>query len=346
MHERSYNAGAMRYLDLSATVAAMPSFEEQLRLAEESLVGVESGGQVPGKIAVHPRPPDSIAYAMPAIGPPRNPAEHPPMGVKWVTVFPANSGRGLPTVDSLVILNDPLTLEPTDIMNGAAITAARTAAVSGVIIRQFGQSLGPTPGVALVGAGVQGRSHLEMLGKLLPAASVRIFDRHPDRRGALVEAAHAMGIKRASPVQSAQEAMVEADVIITTASFGPERQLMDAEWLRPRCVVIAVDYDVYLSAKVARSASIFLVDELRAFANARVEGRFAAFPEPFGTIGGRLLADHEEPSPDRIVVAHLGMGLTDVLFADAVASTARSRGLGVELPHSGAADQMRMASNA
>jgi hypothetical protein len=38
-----------------------------------------------------------------------------------------------------------------------------------------------------------------------------------------------------------------------------------------------------------------------------------------------------DPGLDRIVVAHLGMGLTDVLFADAIARTARTKGLGAEL---------------
>jgi ornithine cyclodeaminase/alanine dehydrogenase-like protein (mu-crystallin family) len=152
----------MRYLDQLATAAAMPSFDEQMRLAEESLVGVEDDGQVPGKVGVHPRPTASIAYAMPAVGPERERVGRPPMGVKWVTVFPANSRVGLPTVGSLVILNDPVTLQPTDIMNGSATTPARTAAISGVVIRLYGQILGPTPVVALVGAGVQGWSHLAM----------------------------------------------------------------------------------------------------------------------------------------------------------------------------------------
>jgi hypothetical protein len=86
-------------------------------------------------------------------------------------------------------------------------------------------------------------------------------------------------------------------VIVTAASFGSRRQLMNAEWLRPGCLVVAVDYDVYLSANVANSASMFLVDELRGFSNARTEGRFTGFPEPHGTIGARLLAGPERPWP-------------------------------------------------
>ncbi len=323
----------MRYLDLDATIAAMPPLAEQVRLAEVALIGVEEGGQVPGKMAVHPRSASSIAYAMPAAYAGRDQQGPTAIGVKWVTVFPANGGVGLPTVDSLMIMNDPATLEPTEIMNGGAITAARTAAVSGVIIRHFAPELAAPPIVAVVGAGVQGRSHLPMLGYLVPGATVRIYDRHADRAEALVDvAAGTPGIKWAQSTNSSRDAIAEADIIITAASFGPQRQQMSIEWLKRRCLVVAVDYDVYLSAEVADSASVFLVDELAGFRNSCEEGRFSGFPEPSGTIGSRLQSGADGHTEERAVVAHLGMGLTDVLFADAIARTARSMGVGLELP--------------
>jgi ornithine cyclodeaminase/alanine dehydrogenase-like protein (mu-crystallin family) len=96
-------------------------------------------------------------------------------------------------------------------------------------------------------------------------------------------------------------------------------------------LVITVDYDMYASAGVARESGMFLVDELGGFLNARADGHFAGFPDPTGTLGGFLLSRAPRPA-GRVLVSHLGMSLTDLVFGDAIVTRAAALGLGTELP--------------
>jgi ornithine cyclodeaminase/alanine dehydrogenase-like protein (mu-crystallin family) len=327
----------MRYLSRQDTIASMPELAVQLELAEAALRAVDDGAEVPGKVAVHPSRPASIAYAMPASLRTDVASISPVLGMKWVTVFPGNSDLGVPAINGLIILNDPDTTAPVAVLEASAITAARTAAVSGSIFRHLGPAIERRPyRVALVGAGVQGRSHVPMLGHLAPGLELSVFDRHPERARALAtEANSTPGIGSVRVAESAAEATRQSDIVVTAVSFGPIRQVMTSDWLSPEALVIAVDYEMYASAEVAGAASAFLVDERGGYDNAREEGRFVGFPAPSSTIGAFYRSGTTRPS-GRVLAVHLGMGLTDVIFAAAVSDLAARRGVGVELSASGA----------
>jgi ornithine cyclodeaminase/alanine dehydrogenase len=329
-----------RYLDAAAVAAAMPPVDQRLALAERTLRALVDEADLPAKIGVHPRPSGSFAHAMPAALLPRDGADL--LGIKWVTGFGENAARGLPAIGATVLLNDPATGRLRAILDGAGITAERTAAVSGVAIARFGPTAarlgGRGPRVGLVGAGVQGHSHLAVLGHVLPGASLAIFDRHADRAAALASAARATpGIAGADVAASARAAVADADVVVNAASFTTpdRRQAMTADWLRDDALVVAVDYATMLHADVARSAALFLVDERGQFVANRDAGQFDGYPDPAATLGEALRAGTGRPAGGRVVVSHLGVGLADVVFGDAILARALELGLGQEL---GAAD--------
>ena len=171
---------------------------------------------------------------------------------------------------------------PTAILDGGPITALRTAAVSGVAIRHFAPTVtGRAPRAALIGAGVQGRSHLAVLGGLLPAVSLTLFDRHPERAAALADAARETdGIGEVTVAPDARSAVRDADVVITAASFGPIRQVMTPDWLAPDALVVPVDYATYCAAAVAETAALFLVDDRGQFLANRDSGLFDGVSGP------------------------------------------------------------------
>ena len=321
----------LRYLSARNVIAAMPPIAERLRLAEQTMIAlaVPGGADLPAKIGVHARSEGSFAHAMPAHL--RASAEDADLlGIKWIAGFPRNRVSGLPTLHGVLLLNDARTGLPAAILDAGPITAQRTAAVSGVAIERFMPRLdGRTPRVAIIGAGVQARSHLEVLAHLLPGANVAIFDRHPDRAGHV--AAQAAGV-RASVAESARDAVNGADVVITAASFTTpdRRQVMTTEWLAPDALVIPVDYATYCSAQVARDAALFLVDETRQFMTNRDAGQFDGYPDPAASLGQALLDG--TPRPEGIVVVtHLGVGLADVVFGDAILRRAAAQGEGTIL---------------
>ena len=323
----------LRYLRAEDVVAAMPPLDERLRLAELTMTALVADAELPAKIAVHPRPPESFGHAMPAFLRGSGGGGADGLGMKWVTGFPGNAGLGLPAINALVLLNDPLTGTPTAILDGGPITAARTAAVSGVAIRRYAPAVEDrATRVALIGAGVQGRSHLPVIGHLLGGCELAVFDREPARAEALALAARATpGIGVVRVASAARDATRDADVVVTAASFGPIRQVMTNDWLAPNALIVPIDYATYAAAEVAREAALFLVDERGQFLANRDAGLFEDYPNPTMTLGEAILARTARPA-GRVVVTHLGVGLADVIFARAILSAAASAGLGLVLP--------------
>jgi ornithine cyclodeaminase/alanine dehydrogenase-like protein (mu-crystallin family) len=344
---------SLRYLSATDVAAAMPPLPDRLDLAETTLRAIGRDAELPPKIGVHPRQTGSLAHAMPALF--RGEAAdggRDLIGVKWIAGFPENPGRGLPAYHALIVLNDPLTGEPIAVMEAGTITAARTAAISGVAMRHFllddvgvgategaaavGTAVAP-PGrawrVAILGAGAQARGHLPIVGLLLPGARIRIVDVDSKRAASIAaEGAAIDGIGLIEVVASVREAVESADAVLSVVSFGPDRQTLDPDWLAPDALFVAVDYDMHAPAELARNA-LFLVDEGDQFLAARSAGSFAAYPDPDGTIGDALRGELARPrTTGPTLVTHLGVGLADVVFAAAVLDRAERLGLGRQLP--------------
>ncbi|HEY4227562.1 MAG TPA: hypothetical protein VGM49_04425 [Candidatus Limnocylindrales bacterium] len=332
----------LRWFGAADVAAAMPPLEERLRLAEVTMIALARPGasQLPPKIAIHPRPTDSFVHAMPAHLRGATGSDD-LVGMKWVAGYATNNALGIPSISAIVVLNDPETGVPVAMLDGGPITAQRTAAISGLAIRRFGPDAGAGIGpgvtprdVAIIGAGVQGHSHLPVLGGVLPGLTLHVFDAAPDRAAALAETARATpGIGDALVHVTARQAVEAADVVVTAASFGPaeDRQAMTNAWLRPDATVVPIDYATYCAAEVAREAALFLVDQREQFLANRDAGNFDGYPDPMATIGEAILADMKR-SVGRVVITHLGVGLADLVFADAIVRAATAAGRGTTLP--------------
>jgi len=330
------NLRPLRWLSAADVEAAMPAIPERLALAERTLVALATpgGAELPPKLAVHPRPAASFVHAMPAIYRGAGPGDD-LLGMKWVAGFATNTALGLPGISATVILNNPETGFPTAILDGGPITAQRTAAVSGVAIARFGPAVaGRAPRAALIGAGVQGHSHLPVFGHVLPGVELHLYDRDRARAERLaVIAGTTAGIGGATVHDTARGAIEGADVVLTAAAFGPaeERQSMTNDWLAEGATIVPIDYATYCAAEVARDAALFLVDHLDQYLYNREAGNFDGYPDPDAMLGEAILAGTPRPA-GRVVVTHLGVGLADVVFAGAIVAAATRMGLGVELP--------------
>ena len=321
----------IRYLAAADVEACLPGVDERLELAARAMLALHRGvAEMPPKIGVHPRP-GALMHAMPAWLRDEDLA-----GVKWVAAYPDNRKAGLPSIHALVVLNDAATGVPTAVMEAAGLTAARTAAVSGLAIRLVAPAR--VGRVALLGAGVEARSHLPVLGFVRPGLELVIYDRHPERAEELASLAQKVeGIERARPAGSAREAVEGADLVVTVATLTRDQALAD-DWLEPEAVVVAVDFATYVSSETARRAEAFAVDDRAQFLAYREAGYFDGYPEPTTTLG-ELLGDEPPGAPSAgggrsgpVLVTHLGVGLADVLFADAIHRRAETLGAGTLLP--------------
>jgi ornithine cyclodeaminase/alanine dehydrogenase-like protein (mu-crystallin family) len=325
----------LRYLGAEDVMAAMPPLEERLALAERTLIALATPGmaQLPPKIAVHPRPEAAFIHAMPAHLRGAS-AEDDLAGMKWVAGYATNNELGLPSISAVVVMNDAATGLPTAILDGGPITAQRTAAVSGVALRHYGPRVsGRAPVLGIIGAGVQGHSHLSVFGHVLPGLELRIFDRHAERATELAEVARTTaGIASATIVDEPRDAADGADAVVTAASFTSpaRRQPLTNEWLAEGATVVPIDYDTYVAASVAGQAALFLVDHTEQFRANREAGHFTGYPEPHAMLGAAIAEGRARPE-GRVLVSHLGVGLADVVFGDAIVKRAASLGLGTLL---------------
>lgn len=333
---------SIRYLAATDVTAAMPTLPERLALAEKTLRALGRDAELPPKIGVHPGQAGSVAYAMPALlrGSAADGSDD-SIGVKWIVGFPNNPAIGLPTYHALLLLNDPQIGVPLAVMDAGAITAQRTAAISGTAIHLFmPETQGRPARVAVLGAGAQARAHLPVIGHLLPGASIRLADREVDRANALVaDVGTFVGVGSMEVVPDVRLAVEGADLVVSVVSFGPDHQSLDPEWLGSEMLFVAVDYDMQAPAPLA-SQAFFVVDERAQFLATRSASSFAGYPDPDATLGealreaavdevGRLRAAGR---PGRVLVTHLGVGLADVVFASAILARAEQLGLGRVLP--------------
>jgi ornithine cyclodeaminase/alanine dehydrogenase len=306
---------SLLYLTREEVSRLLPAVPEQLDLVGETYRAVGAGRvELPPKPGIHPRP-DSFIHAMPAYL-----RDDDVAALKWVAGYPANKERGLPYITGLIVLNDPETGLPAAIMDGAEITAARTAAASGVCIQRFAPD--GWSRAAVLGAGEQGRFHTEVLRQLNPEVAIRGWDPHPERIASLGD-----GVEEAPGPREAVEA---AEVVVTAGPIvdDPDSPLTP-DWLAERSLGLPIDFDFYFSADAVASAELFLVDDVGQFEYYRSLGHFQGWPEPAGSVGEALSRDG---APPRVVCCNLGIGALDAAFAARVLASAREQSTGTELP--------------
>ena len=126
--------------------------------------------------------------------------------------------------------------------------------------------------------------------------------------------------------------LVDRDVAIGALDrLAPARGLRrEVGWGEEAVVGLAPAH--HLAADVALDAALFLVDDRGQFLANRDAGQFDDYPDPTVTLGEAILAGTARPATGRVLVTHLGVGLADVIFGDAILRRAAEAGLGVILP--------------
>lgn len=140
------------------------------------------------------------------------------LGVKVVNVFGANPPRGLPRIQALVCLFDGATGAPRAILDGTSLTALRTGAASGLATDLLARSNAST--VAILGAGVQGRTQLAAMLAVRPIDNVKVYDRLPAAAQAFATEMSARSEIDIQVVLTPRAAVTEAD-IVCAATVSP-----------------------------------------------------------------------------------------------------------------------------
>jgi ornithine cyclodeaminase/alanine dehydrogenase-like protein (mu-crystallin family) len=196
---------------------------ELIPAMEKALIDFSAGRVTqPVRSIISIDPPGGFLGLMPALTPDG-------LGLKVVTFYPTNTERGIPTHMATIFLVDPQTGTPLAIVDGRLITEMRTAAVSAAATKLLAP---PDAGVlAILGSGVQARSHVEALRFVRQFEEIRVWSNTAEHARAF---AHEIGAK----ATSAEAAVRDADVIVTATSS--KTPVLKGDWLKPGSHVNAV----------------------------------------------------------------------------------------------------------
>ena len=151
----------------------------------------------------------------------------PLFGLKAICVFPGNAAIGKDAHQGAVILFDGATGELRAVVNASAITAIRTAAVSGLATRVLATPDAST--LAIIGAGVQARTHLEAIACVRKLARVRVAAARKQSAEAFAREMKTQVAFDIEPVDSREAALRDAQIIVTaTTSRDP---VVRREWI-------------------------------------------------------------------------------------------------------------------
>ena len=245
--------------------------------------------------------------------------------VKMVSVFHDNEAAGLPSHQALICLFDGATGTPVCIMDGAYITAMRTAGASALTIRALAREDART--LAIIGAGTQGAAHLKLAPFARDFREIRVASprfAHAERLAASDD--------RARAVPSIEEAVRGADVVcLCTSAAEP---VVRADWLSPGAHVTSVGYRPpggELDGAIIERGHLF-VETRRAFAAPPVGcGELAGRDPASGTEIGELLLGSRpgRTSGDEITIYKaMGHACEDMAAASLVYRRAQEQGAG------------------
>jgi ornithine cyclodeaminase/alanine dehydrogenase-like protein (mu-crystallin family) len=246
---------------------------------------------------------------------------------KLVSVFPDNHAAGLPSHQATIAVFDDETGTPLALMDGTEITAARTGASSAVSTRALARDDARV--LAVLGAGVQGRSHIEAARRARDFDEIRVGSRNAEHASALAEEVGGVAF------DSFEAAVRGADVVC--ACTDASEPVLSAEWLGPGTHVTSVgaSRDGPELDRATLTAGLLVVESRVAFEPYPAGAHELQGLDPESAVElGEVLAGTREgrTSPEQITVyKSMGHAVEDAAAAGLVYRRAREQGIGTEV---------------
>lgn len=259
-------------------------------------------------------------------------------GVKWVAGFPGNPSQyGIPRANALIILNDSWTGMPLAVMDGTYVSAMRTGAVTGVGAKYLARE--DSSVVAMIGNGPQAYTQIQALCEVLPnLREVRAYDVSRPVSQLFVDFVATDMHLRATTANSAKDAVVGADVIVTVTVA--DEPIVKESWLKAGYYFAHVGSNQEEEEDVILHAHKIVVDDWASVLH-RVTPSLAQMylkgsltrEQIYGEIGEIIAGSKlgRETADENIFFSPIGMGSEDIALAHRIYGVAKSKGLGVNL---------------
>jgi ornithine cyclodeaminase len=311
-------------LDLDALIDALAAAMADLSAGRAS---------APDRVAALVPEQDAFLAAMPGYVPSSG-----VLMAKLVSLFPLNAGTGLPTHQAVIAVFDPATGAPAALLDGTAITAARTAACSALSARLLAREDATV--LAILGTGVQARAHAFAMCRVRPIRQIRIAGRNQaTAAGLAAELAGALPVATEA-VPSYRDALDGAD--IACGATQTAEPVIRRPWLSPGVHVTSVGFNPAgreIDDATIAAALVCVESRQAALAPFPAGSNDLLIPIREGTIGpghihaelGELVAGRKpgRSAPEQITLyKSVGVAVQDAAAAALVIAAARERGAG------------------
>jgi ornithine cyclodeaminase/alanine dehydrogenase-like protein (mu-crystallin family) len=259
--------------------------------------------------------------------------------LKAVCILPGNPARGLDAHQGLVTLFDGETGIPTAILDASAVTAVRTAAVTAVATGALARPDATT--LAVLGAGVQARAHLRALAGVRAFEHVWVYSPTAAHAQEVAGQASEAGLAGVTVAASAQEALRDADVVVTVTSA--REPVLRREWLKPGAHLNAVGASSPQNREIDTAtvaASVLFCDSRESLQNEAGEFRLAVTEGLITGVDhvraelGEVLAGTAAGRRDAgelTMFRSLGLAVEDLAAAQVAVAAATELGIGTEV---------------
>jgi ornithine cyclodeaminase len=214
-------------------VLALLPMGECVTLMREALVSLAEG-RVHQPLRTIVRPPDAAGVM--GLMPSYSSGAHAAFGLKAICVFGGNPARGMDSHQGAVLLFSAESGELQAVVNASAVTAVRTAAVSGVATEALARE--DACDLAVIGAGVQARSHVEAMSHVRRIKRCRVASRSMERARVLADELKGSCAFPVEAVATVEEALRDADLIVTATNSA--EAVVRREWVRDGAHINAV----------------------------------------------------------------------------------------------------------
>jgi ornithine cyclodeaminase len=205
-------------------VAALLPVEECIPLMHDAFVSLAEG-RVHQPLRTIVRPPGAAGVM--GLMPSYSSGPHPAFGLKAICVFPGNAALGKDSHQGAVLLFSAESGELLAVINASAVTAVRTAAVSGVATRALARE--DACDLAVIGAGVQARVHIEAMSHVCRIRRCRVASRSVESARKLAEELRGSYAFPIEVVETVEAALRGADLIVTATNSA--EAFVRREWI-------------------------------------------------------------------------------------------------------------------
>jgi ornithine cyclodeaminase/alanine dehydrogenase-like protein (mu-crystallin family) len=281
---------------------------ELIPAMEKALIDFSAGKVTqPVRSVITVDPPGGFFGMMPALTPKG-------LGIKIVTFYATNAKLRIPTHMATIFLVDPKTGTPLAVMDGTLITEMRTAAVSAAATKLLASPDAKV--LAILGSGVQARSHVEALRYVRKFDEIRVWSH-------TAEHAERFAKEIGAKAMPAEDAVRGADVIVTATNS--KTPVLNGAWLKPGCHVNAVGAcrPDWRELDDETMANVVFVDS-RAAAMKESGDIILSGAEIYAELGKALAAKIPSRANETTVFKSLGMAVEDIAAALLVYRSATS----------------------